>query len=231
MRSDPAPAPPPVSPASCRPRHALRAACALAALGVLVGPLACEGDPEPITAQESEVCLPTRSGGQVCIETYEASRKDATATSAGVDDVSLPRSVDGVLPWADVTWAAARDACARKNKRLCERADWVDACDGAVGEDMGLRYPYGDTVTSTTCNVSGTAAVATGANAACRSPFGAFDLSGNLWEWTGTQMAAAATRGGAWSNSRTHECKGPDRAVISLGETSPQVGFRCCRDL
>ncbi|MDI7270096.1 MAG: MopE-related protein, partial [Myxococcota bacterium] len=46
---------------------------------------------------------------------WEASRPDATATSAGTITTQRVCSRTGVLPWTDITWTQARDACCRLN--------------------------------------------------------------------------------------------------------------------
>ncbi len=171
-----------------------------------------------------------RDGAPYCIDVYEASRDDAGASTEGVDDMSPPRSLPNRLPWTGLTWEAARNACVSAGKRLCDRDEWVDACDGQVGEAEGLTYTYGDTLDTARCNTSGMAAVAGGSNGTCMSPAGTFDQSGNIWEWTGNEAGVAGTRGGGWRSSRTHECKNDQTLATALTVPSPEVGFRCCRD-
>ncbi|MCK6547244.1 formylglycine-generating enzyme family protein [Myxococcota bacterium] len=208
-----------------RARTFLRAALAIAALST-----GCADD-SPLETPDKEVCLTRRDGQSYCIDVYEASRRDATETSAGADDASPPRSLDGRMPWTNVTWAAAKTACASKNKRLCERDEWIDACDGIVGEAEGSRYTYGDTLEPTLCNTSGAGVGATGATRTCRSVVGTFDQSGNVWEWTGTSAPVAAARGGGYRSDVVHECKsGEGVQLFDPTQPSPEVGFRCCRD-
>jgi hypothetical protein len=174
-------------------------------------------------------CLPSRTGGMYCIDVYEASRVDATRTSAGVMTSSAPRSIAGVLPWAEITWADAQAACVRRAMRLCERDEWIDACHGAVGEDAGTTYTYGDTRDPTRCNVQGTGPAPTGSFAGCESGDTTFDQAGNLWEWTGSVSSAAAARGGGWGSSITHRCADEAMGSFAIDQPSPEVGFRCCR--
>ena len=46
--------------------------------------IACGDEPPNVGSPDKEVCLSRRSGqGKYCIDVYEASRSDATTTSAG----------------------------------------------------------------------------------------------------------------------------------------------------
>lgn len=206
------------------------------ALLFLIVPLGCGDDPPGLGTPDLEVCLLNRTGTRYCIETYEAARRDSDAASAGTDSVSAPVSLPARMPWTDITWDSARQACAKKNKRLCERAEWVDACDGAVGEADGVLYTYGDTLDEARCNTGGDTVIAGGSRQTCMASTGTFDQSGNAWEWTGTTLGQAVARGGSFRSTRTHTCLSPEdtaagEVIQPNGGTSPEVGFRCCRDI
>ncbi|HEV8325464.1 MAG TPA: SUMF1/EgtB/PvdO family nonheme iron enzyme, partial [Myxococcota bacterium] len=132
-------------------------------------------------------------------------------------------------PLASVSWRDARALCDARGRRLCTEPEWEAACEGPAG----AVYGYGDAFAGGTCAAGDPAgAIAlSGAYDKCVSPFGAFDLPGNLSEWTlGAWTKAAGkvvARSGAFaSEPRVLRCanripKGPD-------EKSPRFGFRCC---
>lgn len=87
--------------------------------------------------------------------------------------VSLP----GVTPSSSLTYFQAQTACANARKRLPSNAEWQAAVAGTPdpGSDDG----------ATSCNTNATVAVAaTGSRSSCVSSGGAFDMVGNLDEWT-----------------------------------------------
>jgi hypothetical protein len=182
------------------------------------------------------------SGLDFWIYRYEASRPDASASSAGSSD-ARPCSRDGVLPWANLTHDAAAAACAQVGKRLCTAAEWAAACAGATG----YRYPYGDTYQADTCNgvdhdgVPGGAdddvLLPAGDRAQCLSEDGVADLSGNLREWTDPQTGTTSggdpvygVRGGEYQTPAPGLACDFTTAQAVGTVVLPTVGFRCCSD-
>ncbi len=184
----------------------------------------------------------------VQIYAYEASRPGATVDAVGRDENPADDIVTylsgracsrpGVLPWNDVTWSDARDACEAAGARLCTTEEWFLACGGEGGQS----YPYGNSFRSNLCNGQGFDAdpevdgnqdesVACGVIQSCQRD-GVYDLSGNLKEWTSDTIGnLRAVRGGGYST------------VLAGGMTCEQdndwkdrrfhhrsIGFRCCRD-
>ena len=90
--------------------------------------------------------------GSVCVDRYEASRQDATATSAGsIESVALSRA--GVLPWyVNPMSKAALDrfqsACQASGKRLCAAAEWLQSCQGPEQS----TYFFGNAWDPAVCN-------------------------------------------------------------------------------
>lgn len=161
-----------------------------------------------------------------CLDRYEASRPDATAVDAGTSGVrSTSRA--GVLPWRVADNAAAAAACVAAGKRLCTPVEWECACRGPGGTE----YPYGNAYLATTCNgidafgEGGFHLAPTGSFPGCTNGYGAYDLSGNLWE----HVAGGddrTIRGGAFNcldSPALHRCG------YVPGTWAPSArGFRCC---
>jgi formylglycine-generating enzyme required for sulfatase activity len=156
-------------------------------------------------------------------------------------------------PWIMVDWNEARGICAREKKRLCSEAEWTFACEG----NDALPYPYGYRRDATACVIDqpwrhyeaealfppGTDKArveldhlwqgeASGARPRCRSPFGVYDMTGNVDEWTTSIVPGerpSILKGGYWGPVRTR-CRPSTRAH---GENFMfyQQGLRCCADM
>jgi MYXO-CTERM domain-containing protein len=190
-------------------------------------------------------------GGGVRIMQYEASRPDATSTSTG-NVATRACSNPNTLPWTNLTWPQARDACLALNNggvtgwRLCDESDWERACEGPSGT---CDWSYSTACTSSAplrCNgeeydSSGApgdqdamfpTASATFAN--CFTDWtGAgviYDMSGNVKEWTNTAVTSGvhAIRGGSYNNIEPGRTCTFDFTVGNNSFSFPNTGFRCC---
>ena len=95
-------------------------------------------------------------------------------------------SVGGKTPSRHMTWFQAQQACVAAGKHLCTNAQWQGAAAGTP---------------DTSCNVSGSAMLLTGAMSGCVSKWGAMDMAGNAWEWV-AWWDQAGTR---WLSTKTDE--------------------------
>jgi formylglycine-generating enzyme required for sulfatase activity len=183
------------------------------------------GDDVPVSEPEcpDDMVLVSKS---YCLDRYEASRTDATATGPGADG-SRATSRMGVLPWQVVDNATAAAACVAAGKRLCSPAEWEYACHGPDGTE----YAYGNAYASTACNgidafgEGGFHLAPTGSFPGCTNGYGAFDLSGNLWEHVG-EGSDMTVRGGAFNcrdSAALHRC-----GYVPGTWTPSARGFRCC---
>lgn len=144
-----------------------------------------------------------------------------------------------------VSWTQARAFCAFAGGRLPTEAEWERA---AVGDDGPRTYPWGDSVPDCSkANFAGCVGDTdrVGRRPDGRSPYGAFDMAGNVWEWTADWYDAGyyrvspasdptgpatgtlkVMRGGCWvsgASSLRTTCR-----KASLPESwAPNVGFRC----
>jgi formylglycine-generating enzyme required for sulfatase activity len=165
------------------------------------------------------------------IDRHEASRPDARRTSAGSMTHRACSEPDR-LPWSDVTWAQADEACAAAGKRLCSEEEWQRACAGP-----GARvFPYGDTYDGAACNGADLTAGPddavrpTGSLAGCVGPDGSFDMSGNLEEWTAEEVGIGVfrIRGGSFFNIEPGLTCRFDFKDAAATFRFADLGFRCC---
>jgi eukaryotic-like serine/threonine-protein kinase len=137
----------------------------------------------------------------------------------------------GVAPKTRVDWQDAQTLCEKAGKRLCSEEEWERACTGGPGR---RAYPYGATFAKGRC-VAGKGQKGpgkAGSRELCASPEGAFDLSGNVAEWTSSQIHPGSPqrviRGGYWVQSGAKvSCAARDYFLPGQGGAA-HIGFRCC---
>jgi formylglycine-generating enzyme len=157
----------------------------------------------------------------------------------------------GEYPVLYVNWNEANDLCADEGKRLCTETEWTFACEG----EEAMPYPYGYVRDPEACIVDKTwvpyfpkafstpegtmheldrlwQGAPSGARPRCKSPFGVYDMTGNVDEWTKSSSPEgrpSVLKGGYWGPVRTR-CRPATRAH---GEVHAfyQQGLRCCASL
>lgn len=161
-------------------------------------------------------------------------------------------NVLGENPVIVVTFHEAENHCKKASKRLCNENEWTFACEG----EEARPYPYGWTRDATSCVVDrnwrpfaegalsprdGAQARAeldrlwqaepSGSRASCKSPFGVYDMTGNVDEWTRSARTtgfSSILKGGYWGPVRAR-CRPATRAH-NEDFVAYQQGFRCCGD-
>jgi gamma-glutamyl hercynylcysteine S-oxide synthase len=91
-----------------------------------------------------------------------------------------------LFPVTGVTWNDANEYAKWAGKRLPTEEEW----EVAARAQNATVFPWGDEADETRMNIGATgvkAAVKVGSYPAGASPFGILDMSGNVWEWTGSE--------------------------------------------
>ena len=131
------------------------------------------------------------TGSSFCIDVYESSvgedcpynnptNQDETRQNLNIKDCS-PVSLEGEIPWRNISQTQASLACVKAGKRLPTNSEWYLA---TMGTPDKTRNWTGDD-----CNVAQnwkeSSPGKTGTAVDCVSAYGVYDLVGNVWEWMG----------------------------------------------
>ncbi len=155
-------------------------------------------------------------------------------------------NIEGVRPRVGVKWNEAKGLCAAVGKRLPTEAEWEKAARGTDGR----MYPWGNKWDAKKANASGTGdgyakTAPSGSYPGGKSPYGAYDMAGNVWEmvydwnyysglktkpWkSGKAYDIFVLRGGSWNHATTN-LRASSRLRL-IGYWDSDNGFRCAQDL
>jgi formylglycine-generating enzyme required for sulfatase activity len=136
--------------------------------------------------------------------------------------------IESHRPVTNVSWSQARQFCRFYGKRLPTEQEWEKA---ARGED-GRQYPWGNAYDPALVNSEGRHRGPTdvGKFEDGRSPYGLYDMAGNVMEWTDSgDDQIKVYRGGSWA-SPPSDVRTAIRGSIAPAYRLPDLGFRCAMD-
>jgi len=142
-------------------------------------------------------------------------------------------------PAIKVSWYGAKACCEYRGKRLPSEAEWEKAARGTEG----TAYPWGNEFDAYRANtdyrVGDTTPVGSYPDGV--SPYGAYDMAGNVWEWVADWYQAypgsddqsdlwgqkyKVVRGGSW-NHPGYDARCTCRDIAHPARRILVVGFRC----
>ena len=185
---------------------------------------------------------------EVMVEQYAAYLKKSGAEPPDFWD-RVNQKEDGNRPVVGVDWLDAKDFCEFYGKQLPTEAQWEKAARGTDGR----KYPWGnDDPGPLFANFSSGVSfsyskslAAVGSYESGKSPYGVYDMVGNVWEWvldnydkayyqvaSPKNPAGPSTsdykviRGGSWSK-RPAVARSAGRMFLSPNTRSNSLGLRC----
>ncbi len=151
-------------------------------------------------------------------------------------------------PVINVDWNQAKAYCAWRGSDLPSEAQWEKAARGTDGR----TYPWGEGIDTTFANYSDSKigdTTAVGSYEKGKSPYGVYDMAGNVWQWVNDWYDAnyyrtlgdnasnpqgpssgqyRVLRGGSWG-ADNDLIRSALRSWYDPSNSNVNVGFRCSR--
>ena len=188
----------------------------------------------------------TNESYTACVEDSQCRRPRQPGSITRPTYYNNPNFVDYPVLYVDFQMAKAY--CAWRDARLPTEAEWEKAARGTDGR----VYPWESQERNCSySNLSGCSEDTTPVDAyeQGQSPYGVYDLSGNVWEWTSTlyqpypydpddgreditSTEKRVLRGGAWHSfgAKSGPARSGTRLELDPSYYGAYVGIRCARD-
>lgn len=198
----------------------------------IVGTVVSSIAPKDNSPCGNDMTFVSSPSGGFCIDIYEASLGNACPTQEprsveeSQDDLNapgcMPVSKKSMRPWTYVSQTQAIEACARAGKHLPSNEEWFLASLGTPDKTGGWG--------ADDCNVSGNWIGSepgnTGSAASCRSSVGAYDMIGNVWEWTFETVTKGTYHGAELPDDGYVESVSTDGIPIKTGQDPNDLFYR-----
>jgi len=166
---------------------------------------------------------PTRAPRRLVGETGD---RTALLWDAGPNGEYRPPDEMARYPIIGISLVDAEAFAEWAGKRLPTREEWELAARGGDGRD----FPFGDRLDVDACNAATGFPRAVRSFRDDRSPYGLWDLGGNVAEWIASTGTTGIVKGGSFDLPRYRA------SVSAFGKRAtdrpwPDLGFRCAQDL
>ncbi len=181
----------------------------------------------------------TNSMYAICVSQGKCQQPQQSSSSTRSKYYNNPQYTD--YPVIFVKWNQAEAYCIWAGAKLPSEAQWEKAARGTDGKE----YPWGAGINKSYANINGSDTNRVGGLISGISPYGAYDMAGNVWEWASslyqpypynsldgredlTSVSSRVLRGGSW-NDVEFAARSAKRGGAAPFDSFNDVGFRCAR--